>query len=130
MLKQTELQRWIPKEMKLKIQPKPIPMKSGKCWQQASHSHPPINLPEMKCTCGFESPLRQTTLIRIQKTFWENKKHGCSQRFKTNKNKPKEVCNTMQPHMPGAGANWGYNKAIDGHHLKVDDVKFYSAMRF
>ncbi len=42
-----------------------------------------------------------------------------------NKNKPKEVCNTMQPHLPGVhgGATWGYNKAIDGHHLKVDDVK-------
>jgi alpha-L-fucosidase len=42
-----------------------------------------------------------------------------------NKNKPKEVCNTMQPHLPGVhgGSTWGYNKAIDGHHLKVDDVK-------
>lgn len=42
-----------------------------------------------------------------------------------NKNKPKEVCNTMQPHLPGihGGSTWGYNKAIDGHHLKVDDVK-------
>jgi len=43
--------------------------------------------------------------------------------YELNKNKPKEVCNTMQPHIPGAGANWGYNKAMDGHHLKVDDVK-------
>ncbi len=43
--------------------------------------------------------------------------------YELNKNKPKEVCNTMQPHMSGAGANWGYNKAMDGHHLKVDDVK-------
>ncbi len=42
-----------------------------------------------------------------------------------NKNKPKEVCNTMQPHLPGihGGSTWGYNKSIDGHHLKVDDVK-------
>jgi len=43
--------------------------------------------------------------------------------YALNKNKPKEVCNTMQPHMPGAGQNWGYNKAMDGHHLKVNDVK-------
>ncbi|WP_372947294.1 alpha-L-fucosidase [Mariniphaga sp.] len=43
--------------------------------------------------------------------------------YEMNKNKPKEVCNTMQPHMPGAGPNWGYNKAMDGHHLKVNDVK-------
>jgi len=45
--------------------------------------------------------------------------------FELNKNKPKEVCNTMQPHLPGVhgGATWGYNKSIDGHHLKVDDVK-------
>ncbi len=45
--------------------------------------------------------------------------------YELNKNKPKEVCNTMQPHLPGVhgGATWGYNKAIDGHHLKVDDVK-------
>jgi alpha-L-fucosidase len=45
--------------------------------------------------------------------------------YELNKNKPKEVCNTMQPHLPGVhgGATWGYNKAIDGHHLKVADVK-------
>ena len=45
--------------------------------------------------------------------------------YDLNKDKPKEVCNTMQPHMPGiqGGATWGYNKAIDGHHLKVEDVK-------
>ncbi|MFP4367770.1 MAG: alpha-L-fucosidase [Bacteroidales bacterium] len=43
--------------------------------------------------------------------------------YELNKNKPKEVCNTMQPHLPGAGNNWGYNKAHDGHHLKVEDVK-------
>jgi len=45
--------------------------------------------------------------------------------YELNKNKPKEVCNTMQPHLPGfhGGSTWGYNKAIDGHHLKVEDVK-------
>jgi alpha-L-fucosidase len=45
--------------------------------------------------------------------------------WELNQYKPKEVCNTMQPHLPGlhGGATWGYNKAIDGHHLKVDDVK-------
>ncbi len=45
--------------------------------------------------------------------------------WELNKNKPREVCNTMQPHLPGVhgGSTWGYNKAIDGHHLKVDDVK-------
>lgn len=45
--------------------------------------------------------------------------------YEKNKNKPKEVCNTMQPHIPGfhGGATWGYNKAIDGHHLKAEDVK-------
>jgi alpha-L-fucosidase len=43
--------------------------------------------------------------------------------YELNKNKPKEVCNTMQPPRPGAGATWGYNKACDGHHLKVEDVK-------
>jgi alpha-L-fucosidase len=43
--------------------------------------------------------------------------------YELNKNKPKEVCNTMQPHIPGIGGGWGYNKAIDGHHLKVEDVK-------
>ncbi len=37
--------------------------------------------------------------------------------YELNKDKPKEVCNTMQPHA------WGYNKATDGRHLKVDDVK-------
>ena len=45
--------------------------------------------------------------------------------YELNKDKPKEVCNTMQPHLPGidGGSTWGYNKAIDGHHLKVEDVK-------
>jgi alpha-L-fucosidase len=45
--------------------------------------------------------------------------------YELNKNKPKEVCNTMQPHQPGVhgGSTWGYNKAIDGHHLKVNDVR-------
>jgi len=45
--------------------------------------------------------------------------------YERNKNKPKEVCNTMQPHLPGinAGATWGYNQLVDGHHLKVNDVK-------
>ncbi|MFV0268246.1 MAG: alpha-L-fucosidase, partial [Draconibacterium sp.] len=45
--------------------------------------------------------------------------------YEKNKNKPKEVCNTMQPHIPWfhGGATWGYNKAIDGHHLKAKDVK-------
>lgn len=40
-----------------------------------------------------------------------------------NRNKPKEVCNTMQPHIAGLGASWGYNKAMDGHHLDVHAVK-------
>lgn len=45
--------------------------------------------------------------------------------YELNKDKPKEVCNTMQPHLPGidGGSTWGYNKSIDGHHLKVEDVK-------
>lgn len=44
--------------------------------------------------------------------------------YELNKSKPKEVCNTMQPNIPDIrGGNWGYNKSIDGHHLKVDDVK-------
>lgn len=48
-----------------------------------------------------------------------------AQVYELNKNKPKEVCNTMQPHLPNIESNstWGYNKEIDGHHLKVDDVK-------
>jgi alpha-L-fucosidase len=45
--------------------------------------------------------------------------------YELNQNKPKEVCNTMQPHLPGidGGSTWGYNKAINGHHLKVEDVQ-------
>ena len=43
--------------------------------------------------------------------------------YELNRGKHIEVCNTMQPHMPGAGANWGYNRAMDGHHLKAEDVK-------
>lgn len=45
--------------------------------------------------------------------------------YELNKNKPKEVCNTMQPHLPNTKANstWGYNKDIDGKHLNVNEVK-------
>ena len=43
--------------------------------------------------------------------------------YNLNKNKPKEVCNTMQPPRSGAGATWGYNKECDGYHLKTEDVK-------
>jgi alpha-L-fucosidase len=44
--------------------------------------------------------------------------------YELNKDKPKEVCNTMQPLLSKRiGATWGYNKTIDGHHLKVEDVK-------
>lgn len=44
--------------------------------------------------------------------------------YELNKDKPKEVCNTMQPHLKGIpGNNWGYNKGYDGHHLNVEQVK-------
>jgi len=44
--------------------------------------------------------------------------------YEKNKDKPKEVCNTMQPHFKGfhGGATWGYNKAMDGHHLNEEQV--------
>lgn len=42
--------------------------------------------------------------------------------YELNKDKPKEICNTLQPHIPGTNT-WGYNKASDGNHFKVEDVK-------
>jgi alpha-L-fucosidase len=36
--------------------------------------------------------------------------------WEKNKDKPKEICNTLQPHA------WGYNKADDGVHRNADDV--------
>jgi len=36
--------------------------------------------------------------------------------YELNKNKPKEICNTLQPHA------WGYNKGDDGRHKSVDEV--------
>jgi alpha-L-fucosidase len=36
--------------------------------------------------------------------------------FEKNKNKPKEICNTLQPHA------WGYNKNTDGHHKTADEL--------
>ncbi len=36
--------------------------------------------------------------------------------YERNKNKPREVCTTMQPHA------WGYNKNDDGKHHSADDV--------
>jgi alpha-L-fucosidase len=41
-----------------------------------------------------------------------------------NQNKPKEVCNTMQPYTPALKkGTWGYHKLADGLHLKVPDVQ-------
>ncbi len=36
--------------------------------------------------------------------------------YEKNKNKPREICNTLQPHA------WGYDKRDDGNHKGVDDV--------
>ena len=36
--------------------------------------------------------------------------------YELNKDKPKEICNTLQPHA------WGYNKGDDGQHKSADDV--------
>jgi len=41
--------------------------------------------------------------------------------WELNKNKPREICDTLQPkNIPGN--SWGYNKAADGKHLSPDDV--------
>ena len=36
--------------------------------------------------------------------------------YELNKDKPKEICNTLQPHA------WGYNKQHDGNHKNADDI--------
>jgi alpha-L-fucosidase len=36
--------------------------------------------------------------------------------YELNKNKPREICNTLQPHA------WGYNKRDDGKHKSAEDV--------
>jgi alpha-L-fucosidase len=36
--------------------------------------------------------------------------------YEKNKNKPREICNTMQPHA------WGYHKKNDGNHKTADDI--------
>ena len=36
--------------------------------------------------------------------------------YELNKDKPKEICNTLQPHA------WGYNKAHDGNHKSAEEV--------
>jgi alpha-L-fucosidase len=36
--------------------------------------------------------------------------------YEKNKNKPKEICNTLQPHA------WGYNKNTDGKHKKAEEL--------
>ena len=33
-----------------------------------------------------------------------------------NKDKPREICNTLQPHA------WGYNKAHDGNHKNAEEI--------
>jgi alpha-L-fucosidase len=36
--------------------------------------------------------------------------------YEKNKNKPLEICNTLQPRA------WGYNKSVDGKHKSADEV--------
>ena len=36
--------------------------------------------------------------------------------YELNKNKPREICNTLQPHA------WGYNKQHDGNHKSADEI--------
>jgi len=36
--------------------------------------------------------------------------------YEMNKDKPREICNTLQPHA------WGYNKAHDGNHKTADEI--------
>jgi alpha-L-fucosidase len=36
--------------------------------------------------------------------------------YELNKDKPREICNTLQPHA------WGYNKQHDGNHKNADDI--------
>jgi len=36
--------------------------------------------------------------------------------YEQNKDKPREICNTLQPHA------WGYNKQHDGNHKSADDI--------
>jgi len=36
--------------------------------------------------------------------------------YELNKNKPREICNTLQPHA------WGYNKEHDGNHKTAEDI--------
>jgi alpha-L-fucosidase len=36
--------------------------------------------------------------------------------YELNKDKPREICNTLQPHA------WGYNKAHDGNHKSADEI--------
>lgn len=44
--------------------------------------------------------------------------------YELNQDKPKEICDTMQPHLPGVhgGSTWGYNQAYDGRHLSAQQV--------
>ena len=36
--------------------------------------------------------------------------------YEMNKDKPREICNTLQPHA------WGYNRAHDGNHKTADEI--------
>ena len=44
--------------------------------------------------------------------------------WEKNESKPREICDTMQPVLPGirGGSTWGYNKHIDGKHLTLEQV--------
>ena len=44
--------------------------------------------------------------------------------YEKNNNKPKEVCNTLQPKLKGmhGGSTWGYNASLDGKHLQASQV--------
>lgn len=44
--------------------------------------------------------------------------------YEKNQDKPREICNTMQPKIKGIpGNNWGYNKHYDGKHLSTIEVQ-------
>ena len=44
--------------------------------------------------------------------------------YELNRDKPREICNTMQPKLEGmyGGSTWGYNKLLDGKHLSANQV--------
>lgn len=64
----------------------------------------------------FMAPERGGNVKVSSKITKSEKAQYAEKVYESNKNKPREICNTLQPHA------WGYNKSKDGQHRTAEEV--------